>query len=436
MNFAEMTQRVQDRISDASTTTEAIIQEKINETLTEIQERVPTARWYYRESAFNTRPDSQAGEVSRKLQGSRLIFVSAAADIGKHRIGASIRIDDDGQRYTVEDVGLPNVRPAVDFTGSAESISNMHRYVQIDRPYGGASDASGGAGHDLDVQQDIYMLRSDVNILAWMVNHDFPQQTFAVDPTVVRFFIPDQFDQGARGLPWMHEALGRRSMVWIDDTVNPTGVAHPAVGAATAAVANGSAQVLISGLEVSHDGDVLGGMFGATTIAESLAGHAFRVKGTERWYIIMTAEISDDTKLRLLLETKFQGTSNNDAAFEIGPQDAPLVRLYAVPDTAQKISYGYYVREQILEADEDRPILPVEHQTTIIDGAIWRMLQFVESQAQHAAFHRYDRGLERIQKANIRRVDRVRQLQGHDIGNRQGLYVNLGPNYPPYRIGR
>lgn len=426
MKFTELVSRVQDRISDSSTSTQSIIQDKINETLEEIWREVPTAKWYYREAGFDTVAQVTGSVADSKTvqvaQGERMVKFTTAAAIGKMYIGADFKISGDDDSYRIEDVGLPNVVPTIDLDGAGVSDGDLELYAILDRPYTGTSDSDAV----YTITQDLYALRSDVNYLDSIRDHDFPTSMIGVEPSIMRWDWPDPNNFGATGNPTIESNWGRRNLVWISDYSSTDG----ATGASAAVTVN-SHTVTLSSLHADHDaGDK---MYGVTTADEGLIGLAFRVKGIDAQYIISRPE--DSSGLVLQLEDRYAGSTNSDTTFEVGQFDAPLVQLYAIPTDQRRISYGYYQKERVpLRGDEDRPILPSEYHGVLLDGSIWRMLRDLESsesgmtQTQYVS---YQRGMQRIRRSQSLDTKRYRRM-ARTSRYLERRYYNLGGNYGPY----
>ena len=423
MDLREFTERVQDRVQDTSTGLQSVIRDKINETLEAIQMEAETASWYYRETSFSTIAQKTSSSDSvRVVNGSPLVFFSTDANVGKSFEGANLKVGTDSNSYRVMAIGLPEISVEFDLDGAAEASTSLYRYAMLDRPYEGTSAAT--ASYTLT--QDIYRLRSDVHAIKWMVNHELPQDLVFIDPELMRCYVPDPHNQGAAGISYSAEDLGRESVVWISQYSD-----DGTTGAATATVVNNSPRVLLEGLDARHDqGDY---MYGVTTRDELLPGLGFQFATDEKVYIIQSVELDASPTsgdIYLTLEERYNGTGATTANFRVGLFDAPVVRLYSVPTGANRFSYGYWAKEKTpLVHDEDTPYLPRQYHPVVVDGAISRMQGLLESRYIAEAERRYQKGLEKIMSSAGRRRE-VPMLRDTRVAGLRRRPVNLGPYYP------
>lgn len=432
MIFSDMRGRVQDRISDSTSSTQSIVDEKINETLEEIFGWFQGAKWYYREATFWTLPQlaSVAANTCSVKRGERVVTLGGSYTVmPKRYIGADFFVTGDSDSYRIVDIGLPGLDVPYDETGTAVT-DGWESLILLDRPYGGTTDTAA----TYQVTQDRYRLRSDVNTYVWINQLSDPISSYPIELAQMRDAIPDPVHEGATGEPYYHINLGRKTKVWANKYMDgDQGASATAIGGESDAnVTNGSYNVTLEDIDTGHEGD--SELWGTRNLAEDLQGLGFRVASTQRIYVVNKGNVpsagATATTIELALEERYKGTTNANADFELGWIEAPEIQLYPVPTSAIQINYGYYVKEQILEADEDTPILPREYHTTLVDGAIWRMLAFLESSQQQAAFVRYQNGLERMkQNASLNR-DRKWFLKSETPKDRF-RFLNMGANYPP-----
>ncbi len=328
MTRGDIVGRVQDRISDSSTATKTIIQEKLNGVLFEIYSEMTNASWYYREDSFNTLAKLNGETLSisaNVLLGENYITFSTPV-LSKGYIGAGIQFTNstfftDTSYYRIVDIGLPGVRPKYNFSDSVivsdptSDTDTYEGYVRLDRPIKGASAGATISTDKWNVIQDNYRLRSDAADLAWMIQGETDEPTVGALIHEARDWFPAPFDLSGgstTGIPEIHSYIGRMTQPWIDRNSSDDPTNDPPNNQATATTINNSKLVTLENINDAHDQDSI--LYGRDTRGELLHGLGIRFAGGDRVYTVEQIETdvtptTDPATIEIELTEPFEGTA-------------------------------------------------------------------------------------------------------------------------------
>lgn len=414
MIFQDFRDRLRTIFGNESPSTEVsnIIRDCINRAYLECVRVADTAHWLRRAWSFVTVPTDSgtatAGQGVTATGGSRTLTFGASKRFDRRAIGHMIRINDQSESYLITDVTATTT-------------------VIVDTPYSntmpGTADTANLAWDTLGFQ---YRLPPTF-IAAYSVRQSAsPLRLWGGYPRDLDREVPDPTITGATGNPTTYYIQSSASLpdLWSSKV--------------QAQLGGTSGNVSVSaGSRVVTDGTTTADLLNAVTCTDSTSsttaaatslfvGNFIRFGSDFRWYRIQSVTNTPT----LILDEPYQDTSQSNVTFEIGPGNAPWMRVYPFPTTRTHIDIEYTGEPSPLQAAFDEPVLPRPLHPVIMDGAIMYLAQYMRDHAlESQKKDDFNTGLDQVRKAQNPSSDHVRRFRLSPTLDRS-QYVDVVGTWP------